>query len=961
MRAASSESPTSLRHSAVAVSNDASPPSGYHFPLQSAASIPPCIGNARENSTPSPWRGRGGIDTTSLCDETRSLSSSIRSTRRRRGGDLSGSATGEGKDWTQAFMDLERMRRENQEFLHGSLRGDRSETGSLLDDVFARSRSGSSAISSVRQRRRGVAAGVTNSEGRVASCAPFEHSPSGTPLVADSVTDTPKADTSAAAPTSAEIMNGRRYGSKSGVVEARLTFSPPRAAYSPEGANKQSRSAVPIPGRTSGLPNWLKRPIAEPSRGSIAKGLANTSEAAAVVAAKVAEGEEASLCAPATLSANSPTVNVSNEKPSEAARLSSLATPPAHASSPSSPSAPLMQRTHADPVAAGAPLSLHASGSRTDGANPRGASPILYAFSSSPTTAAATLVEDSKSAYRPTRASQSVAQGSVERQAKAAAAAGVGIMPSPSPRGKERLPPTSGKLAVSAVSSTSPTSAAASTAAAVIETSPEPSAEAPVAAARAAKLAEEKVRSSTRCVPAKVTFEDKPKSPVPQPQLQAAEAEEGWASTEASSKAPAQSKTAAAVEPESPYSIPRAPNMSACRTWGSPRDRPASAMRPTRGVRHSRALVRLPSEDTTQDAANSEFVPRVAASVPRERKHSSLVRLSEGTLSGPSQPKGCDATRPSGGGMLHRSTTLTELRRQEVLRDRLARERKAAEEARARLMAGKQRMGSSFITSNARAVAGCVETRSLSSRQVSRSRRRASAVTRLRVSPTFVTVASSSITTPAASASHLRVTPEDHSAIGAQQSSEGVGVTFSNAQKGSAASTPTAGTPAAGSAYCSRGEIPQGCSLPTGAEGFAHLPKPLKKHPLSRTRPHLPAAAASNNSCSPSTNGNVRRVEQWVSTMASYHSPPSTEAEAFSPAMVARASPSLKATSHAESVAAAMSTLPPSAPSETAGISVTDTGKQRPLPFCVECGHRHMSDLAKFCALCGHQRAYLCC
>ncbi|KAG5471196.1 hypothetical protein CUR178_02507 [Leishmania enriettii] len=960
MRAARSESSSSLRHSAVAVSNDASPPSGYHFPLQSTASIPPCIGDARESSTPSPWRGFGVIDTTSLCDETRSLSSSIRSTRRRRGGDLSSSATGEGKDWTQAFMDLERMRRENQEFLHGSLRGDRFETGSLLDDAFARSRSGSSAISSVRQRRRGVAAGVTNSEGRVASCAPSEHSPSGVPLV-DSVTDTPKADISTTAPASAEIMNGRRYGSKSGVAEARLAFSPPRAAYSPEGANKQSCSAVPMPGRTSGLPNWLKRSIAEPSRGSIVKGLANTSEAAAVVAIKVAEGEEASLCALATLPANSPTVDVSNEKPSEAARLSSLATPPAHASSPSSPSTPLMQRTHADPVGAGAPLSLRASGSRTHGADPRGASPILYAFSSSSTTAAATLAEDSKSAYHPTRASQSVAQGSLERQAKAATAAAVGIMSSPSPRGKERLLPTSGKLTVSAVSSTSPASAAASTAAAVVETSPEPSAEAPVAAARAAKLAEEKVRSSTRCVSANITFEDKPKSPDAQPQLQAAEAEDDSASTVASSKAPGQSKAAAVVEPESPYSIPRAPNMSACRTWGSPRDRPASAMRPARGVRHSRALVRLPSEDTTQDAAESEFVPRTAASVPRERKHSSLVRLREGTLSGPSQPKGCDATRPSGGGMLHRSTTLTELRRQEVLRDRLARERKAAEEAKARLMAGKQRMGSSFITSNARALAGCVETRSLPSRRVSRSRRRASAVTRLRVSPTLVTVASPSITTPAASSSHLRGTAQDRSAIGAQQSGEGVGVAFSTAQKVGAVSTPTAGTPSAGSAYCSRGEIPQGRSLPTSAEGFAHVPKPLKKHPLSRTRPRLPAAAASNSSCSPSTNGNARRVEQWVSAMASYQGPPSTEAEAFSPEMVARASPSLKPTSHAESVAATMSTLPPSGPSKTAGMSVTDTGKQRPLPFCVECGHRHMSDLAKFCALCGHQRAYLCC
>ncbi|KAG5470777.1 hypothetical protein LSCM1_02027 [Leishmania martiniquensis] len=967
MRTASSESPNHLLHPAVAMSSDVSPPPVYRLPLQSNASIPPCIGDARDSSFSSPWRGRGAGDTTSLCDETRSLCSSVRSTRRRRGGDVSGSAAGEGKDWTRAFMDLERMRRENQELLHSSLRGDRSDNGSFLDDAFARSRSGSSALSSVRRRRRGVATGITVSEGRFGSCAPFEHFLSGSPAVADSAIDTPKAETPAAAPATDGVMSGCSYGGTNGAADARLTLSPLRAVYSPENAEKQSRSSVPMPmpGRTSGLPNWLKRSTFEASQGSIVKAVASTSEAAAVVAAEVTEGADASMCVPATPAADSPNIDVSVQQLREAAHLSSLSPRPAHANSSNTPSTLLAKRTHTDPVGAGALLPSRASRSRTDKANPRGAVPIVYAASSPSTTAAAALIDGSKAACHPTRASQSLAARHMDHHGKvgAAAAAPVGIRPSSPPRGNASLHRPSGKVALATVSFASSTPAAALTAAVLADASPDPSPEAPIAAACAPRLTEEKHRTSARCVSASVAFEEKPTSPDPQPQPPPAQVEGDWGSTAGSSKAAAYIITAAVEQPESPFRAPGKSKFSASCTRTLPGHRPASAMRPARGVRSSRTLARLPSGEEVQDSAESRPVARAAASVPRERKHASVVRLREEALSAPSQSNGCEAAPQSNGGLLHRSTTLTELRRQEVLRDRFARERKATEEARARLVAVKQRVASSCITPSARAVAGALETGSLPSRQVSRCRRRTSAVTRLRVSPTLVTVASPSLTALEAPASHLRLSPQDPSPQGAPQSTDGVDSTFSNARKASASivSTPTAGTSAAGSAYRSRGGVPQSRSSLAGGENFTQLPKPLKRRPLSRARPHSLSAAANTNSDTPSKNAGVQRVEQWVGTMTSHPRPLSLEPEALSPTVVESVSPALKATADDEPAAAAQSLPPAPAAYRTTAISVADTEKLRPMPFCVECGHRHMNDLAKFCALCGQRRAYLCC
>ncbi|CAJ1991927.1 hypothetical protein conserved [Leishmania donovani] len=989
MRTASSESPNHICTPAAAMSSDTSPPGDCRSPLQVAASIPSSIGDVGRKSSSSPLRSCGLADAASLWDETRSVSSSVRSIRRRRGGEVSGAGAAEGKDWTQAFMDLEQMRRENQELLHGSLRGDRSETGSLLDDTFAGSRSESSAISSVRRRRRGMAASVSASGSRAVSCALFEKSLSGAPVVAESVTDTAEADTSAAAPASAGEPNGRNHGITSGAAEERLTSSPPPATYSSADADTRSHSTVTEPGRTSGLPNWLKRPTVEERRPSVAKALKNASAAVPTAATEATSRGAVSVCPPAPSPVCSLIIDAPAEKLNEAACPSSLATKPSiHANPPSRHFPSPMQKAHTDPARAAAPSPSRGPRSRMVAANSSAAAPASNASSPSPMNTAAALVGGPAAAY-PTRraspsfsaASQPLAQTYMTRQTKTTA---VGIAPSSSSGGNARFPPTPVKAAVSPVATASPGLPAAPTAAGAVDTPSKPSAEVPAAVTPAVKPAEEKPRVSAPCVSARVSFEDKLRSPDPRPQLLPAEVEAGRLTTMESRKAPAPSMTATVAESPSLCDALEAPNVPVSRKRTVLHDRAASAMRTSRGAGQTNALSRLSAEDVTRNGEKGPSAPRVAASVPRQRKCSFVARLPrEGTAFDPSQLKGGAAPATSAVGLLHRTTILTELRRQEVMRDRLARESRTAEEARARFAVLKQAEVSRINASGAhaveaassvRAVTGSAEARSSSpqdtSQHVSKGRRRSLAVTQPRMSHKRVALVSPSLTAPAVPANGVRACTQNPSHLGTQRSSEVVGAASSKMHRPNTSVTSLllASTPEADRGHCLRGERPQSSPSLIGAEAFAHPRKPLEATALSGTQPHLPsaavrkdsAAAASSNSRNPATNGGVWREQHWLNTMSASPQPASAETEKVSSAPAQKAWPQANATASIEPVTATTASLAQSAPYRTAP-SLATTRQPCPLPFCAECGYRHMDDVAKFCAVCGQRRAYLCC
>ncbi|CAG9580519.1 conserved hypothetical protein [Leishmania major strain Friedlin] len=973
------------------MSSDTSPPGGYRPPLQAAASIPSSIADVGRKNSSSPLRSCGLADAASMWDETRSVSSSVRSIRRRRGGEVSGAGAAEGRDWTQAFMDLEQMRRENQELLHGSLRGDRSETGTLLDDTFAGSRSESSAISSVRRRRRGMAAGVSASGSRLVSGVSFEKSLSGAPVVAESVTDTAEAEASAAAPASAGEANSRNHGSTSGAAEERLTSSPPPTTYLSADADTQSRSTLPEPGHTSGLPDWLKRPTVEERRASMAKALTNASAAAPTEATEATETTkrgEVSVCAPASSPVCSLIIDAPVKKLNEAACPSSLATKSStHANPPIRHFASPMQKARADPARAGAPSPSRGSCSRMVAANSSATAPTSNASSPSPTTAAATLVVGAAAAC-PTRcaspsfsaASQRLAQTYMARQTKATA---VGIVPSSSSGGNARFSPTPVRAAVSPVLTASPDPPAAPTAAKAAYTPSKHSAEVPAAVPPAVKPAKEKPRASASCVLARVSFEAKSGSPELRPQLLPAEVEAGRPTT-MELKAPAPSMTATVAEPPSLCNALEAPNAPVYRKQTALHDRAASAVRTLRGAGQPNALSRLAAEDVTRSGEKSRTAPRVAASVPRQRKCSFVDRLSrEGTAFGPSQPKGGAAPLTGAVGLLNRTTVLTELRRQEVMRDRLAREHKTAEEARARLAVLKQAEVSRINASGAhaveaessvRAVTGSAEARSSSpqdtSQHVSKDRRRSLAVTQPRMPHKRVALTSPSLTAAAVPANGLRACTQHPSHVGAPRSSEVVGAAPSKIHRTNTSVTLllSASTPKGDRGHCLRGERPKSSPSLTGAEAFAHLRKPLESTVLLGTQPHLlsaavrkdAAAAANANSRNPATNGGVWREQHWPNIMFAPPQPSSAETGKVSSAPAKKAWPQPDATALIGPVAATTVSLAQPAPYRTAP-SLATTGQLRPLPFCAECGYRHMDDVAKFCTVCGQRRAYLCC
>lgn len=225
----------------------------------------------------SAWRAPG--EPGSPNDDSRSVTSSIRSVRRRRGGPEPAASTGEAREWSQTFMDLERMQRENKERMYGSVRSGRSSPG---DDQFVRSGSTSSAFSSVRRRRWHAASGNSNNssnnngggvEGGVKGAAAGDDGmlgsmPGKSPLL--SVEAAPPRPDSAVVPrlistANAESPETTEASTATATTAARESSTTVRAGspfnvstFSPREGDEVDAHAGVQP-RLSGLPMWLKR------------------------------------------------------------------------------------------------------------------------------------------------------------------------------------------------------------------------------------------------------------------------------------------------------------------------------------------------------------------------------------------------------------------------------------------------------------------------------------------------------------------------------------------------------------------------------------------------------------------------------------------------------------------------------------------------------------------------------
>ncbi|CAJ1034523.1 hypothetical protein Q4I32_006852 [Leishmania shawi] len=487
------------------------------------------------------------------------------------------------------------MRKEKEELPYESFHRDRFETNSHFDGTFAGSRPGSSAVSFVGRRRRGLAAGVSAGGSRVEGGSTYERHFTVTPVTAESVTETSKAEISAATPASVREISGGNHGDRSGAAEMPLSTSSPPATHSLADADRQSRSALPVPERISGTPRWLRRPSVMGSRASIVKSLTNASAVSPVAAAEFMKRDEVPLCAPAASSAHLPTADASVERLSEVARFCAPATPPAHASSLLTSLALLTQRTHRDPAGPAA-ASSRGSRSRVTVANARRAAPTPLAGG------AASTYPTTRASYSLSAVSKPFTQTYIERHKKATATTAVGRASSSSLRGHAYFLPTSAGLTVSFVSPICPGPTAAPTAeAVVVDTPSETAAEAPDAATPAVKPAEVKPHGKAPCFPVRDAFEDRSDPRDPQPQFQLAEVKAGRPSTVELSKVAASCMTSVVVEPELRYNTIETPNVSASCPRAVLHDRLASAIRAARGMRQNRTVGRLFAEGVSRN------------------------------------------------------------------------------------------------------------------------------------------------------------------------------------------------------------------------------------------------------------------------------------------------------------------------------------------------------------------------
>ncbi|KPA85015.1 hypothetical protein ABB37_01442 [Leptomonas pyrrhocoris] len=249
-----SEPSSSTGANAATVTAPARPSGGYGASLHvdtPARNFGSYGGSGSVGGIRSPWIATGELG--SPLDDNRSIASSTRSTRRRRGAPESAAAADEGKVWAQTFSDLERMQQENKERMHGSVRSGRS---SPSDVPFFRAASTSSFRNSVRRRRWHAASGANGMDGAAAGSGGGGEEG---PLV--TVTDTSPQPSAAHAPrliatdvmeASAVATTAAEPGSAAGVGSPSEPLSFASTVVEDPARQASTRSYL------SGLPKWLK-------------------------------------------------------------------------------------------------------------------------------------------------------------------------------------------------------------------------------------------------------------------------------------------------------------------------------------------------------------------------------------------------------------------------------------------------------------------------------------------------------------------------------------------------------------------------------------------------------------------------------------------------------------------------------------------------------------------------------
>ncbi|KAG5496432.1 hypothetical protein JKF63_02734 [Porcisia hertigi] len=316
------------------------------------------------------------------------------------------------------------------------------------------------------------------------------------------------------------------------------------------------------------------------------------------------------------------------------------------------------------------------------------------------------------------------------------------------------------------------------------------------------------------------------------------------------------------------------------------------------------------------------------------------------------------------------------------MRNRLAREHKAIEESRARLSAVKQVAASRVNIVSSRGVEESIPCRDIgssleirlsslqvTSEHVSKARRRASAEARLVVSPKRATVVRPSLAASSVLHDSQQLRRQNTSHTDAQKCGDSLWDTSPNVHLTPATFSPTfnARALAASKDGSVPGGGPRGGVSQTGSVALVYqqthsenvfLSRALA-HPQSAAARKGSAAAASPSSSSSKRKGTLQQAESKASVMAVAPQPTSKERVGLSSAMAEKSSSLLVPTGSAAAATTSRKSPQLSVPHGAAVIPGPATGQLRAMPFCVECGQRHIDDLAKFCALCGHKRAFL--
>lgn len=765
-------------------------------------------------------------------DDTRSVSSSIRSARRRRGGDwyLTAKESGE---VNQTMQQLEQLQRQNKERLLGSLNGD----ATPCDDALCRSASLSSACGSVRRRRGQLY------QSRSTSMAPEDM---GLGMMVTSPTQ-------------------GSYALQRSSASSRLQDGPSEVLSGPESSGVADRSDQAPSPRRSGLPGWLKQR---------APGFGVASPPAHLM-------ELRSPSPPAALFGDAPTASSAANYPSANANMNNSRTVPYEVPPPSA-----RQR-----VTEETPLPPPRETERLRGPSREMASPP------------------------PRREERRVPSPLPGKQLQS--------YRSPADKPPTRRYPQSSAREVAA-------DCAADVAALREELSN--------ASPRAMPLAEAvPVKRAPPVMTVQRTSGPTNSSRLPRPTITSAA--EAPLSLSLSTNSPPLSsppspmmKLEPTVNTARPVKAVETPSTRSAR--GLPSRAPPSAVVETRGRATPKASFQTPLRSAREPRRVNTLLNRGAKDL------SSSVAGAVPSTARPSLDSSQLAT--SSGNRLH-TTRLTEIRRQEVLRDRQDRERRVVEESHLRM--GLPRRGTPSTSNRVISTAASSIT-APAAQSVAAPPSPSIAVERLPLTP-------SEILSPPAGRSITIATHQTRRRGGEPTTAKTQAAAATAAAAAAAASTFSA---AASSTRQSLRRMSISASSTAMSTTLSEVKLPKK------------TANGSSKLATRKTGGGgtAAKAPKSISPVSSVGHPqsPSHKGGSASPPLSAAVSPMERL-----SPAPATSSRTEASPGSTTarGNSVGGIGggedveprKSRAVPFCTECGERHVNDVAKFCAFCGSKRAFI--